>query len=218
LRRPGPDPGPVERLVAAAALVILGPVMIVAATLVVVFDGWPPVFRQQRAGRGGRAITVTKIRTMRRDAPPPELVGQVRPGDPLVLPVVGELLRRSRADEIPQLLSIIRGEMRFVGPRPPLLSDVPGYSALERRRLEVCPGLTGWAQVNGNTQLSWPDRIALDLYYVDHRSWRLDTRIIVRTLVTVMSGERIDGRHLEEARRYADRLAGNGGLERGGAT
>jgi lipopolysaccharide/colanic/teichoic acid biosynthesis glycosyltransferase len=215
---PPSSPGPLERLIALAALVVLSPVVLVAGASVVLADGWPPVFRQRRAGREGQPFTVTKVRTLRRDTPPPELVGQVRAGDPYLIPGVGNLLRRSRVDEIPQLWNIARGEMRFVGPRPALESDVPSYSGIALRRLEVCPGLTGWAQVNGNTRLSWSDRIALDVYYVDHRSWVLDARIVLLTMWTVLAGERIDGRRLEEARGYADRIARNGGVDGGGVT
>lgn len=206
-----------ERAMAGFALGFLSPVLVLASIAILVVDGWPVLFLQERTGLGGRSIRVLKLRTMQKDAPPPEEVGQARAGNPLILPVIGNLLRRAKLDEIPQLLNVARGEMRFVGPRPALLSDVDDYSDAERRRLTVAPGLTGWAQVNGNTQLSWSDRIALDLYYVDHCSRLLDLRIVFMTLQTVVVGERVNTENLEEARRYAARLAGSGPIDGSGS-
>jgi lipopolysaccharide/colanic/teichoic acid biosynthesis glycosyltransferase len=206
-----------ERLIAAIGFVVLLPVMALAGTAIILIDGWPPLFRQSRAGVGGEPFSVVKLRTMRRDLPPPEVVGQVRTGHPGVLPIVGGLFRRSRLDEIPQLLNVVRGEMRLVGPRPALVSDAKDYGWPEKRRLEVPPGLTGWAQVNGNTALSWDDRIALDLYYVDHRSLHLDLQILARTLMTVARGEREDEANLRKAREHAHRLARSREIDGGSA-
>lgn len=198
---------PAERIIAGLGFVAVLPLVMLAGLSVVVSDGWPPLFRQQRAGVGGEPFSVVKLRTMRRDLPPPEEVGQVSAGHADVLPVVGHLLRRTRLDEVPQLLNIVRGEMRLIGPRPALASDARGYGWMERRRLEVPPGMTGWAQVNGNTALDWEDRIALDLYYVDHRSPLLDLKILIRTLATLIRGERKDEKNLRKAREHANRLA-----------
>jgi sugar transferase EpsL len=196
-----------ERLIAGIGFAAALPVVVVAGVLVVLTDGWPPIFRQHRAGVDGAPFLVVKLRTMRRNLPSPEEVGQVHAGHAGVLPVVGGLLRRTRLDEVPQLLNVARGEMRLVGPRPALVSDARGYGWPEKRRLEVPPGMTGWAQVNGNTALSWEDRIALDLYYVDHRSPLLDLHILTLTIMTVVRGEREDEENLRKAREHAHRLA-----------
>jgi lipopolysaccharide/colanic/teichoic acid biosynthesis glycosyltransferase len=196
-----------ERLIAGIGFFFTLPLVALAGVIVILTDGWPPIFRQQRAGIDGKPFTVVKLRSMRRNLPPPEEVGQVRAGHAGVLPVVGDWLRRTRLDEVPQLLNVVRGEMRLVGPRPALLSDVERYGWPEKRRLEVPPGMTGWAQVNGNTVLSWEDRIALDLYYVDHGSPLLDLQIFARTIMTVVRGEREDETNLRKAREHAHRLA-----------
>ena len=199
--------GRLERTLAVVVLTAFAPLVVVASMGIVVVDGFPIVFRQNRAGIHGRPFVLFKLRSMRKTAPPPEQVGQVRPGNHHLLPVIGDLLRRTKLDEVLQLMNVIRGEMRFVGPRPALVSDVDDYTDVWVRRLEVAPGLTGWAQVNGNTKLSWDDRIALDLYYVDHRSWTMDVRIILMTLQTIVLGERVNEINLVEARRHAVDLA-----------
>jgi lipopolysaccharide/colanic/teichoic acid biosynthesis glycosyltransferase len=206
-----------ERVIAAVGFIAALPVLVVAGVLIILVDGWPPIFRQQRAGAGGEPFTVVKLRTMRRNLPPPEEVGQVHSGHADVLPVVGEWLRRSRLDEVPQLMNVLRGEMRLVGPRPALVSDARRYGWPEKRRLEVPPGMTGWAQVNGNTALSWEDRIALDLYYVDRRSLLLDLQILLRTFMTVVRGEREVQGNLRKAREHAHRLARSREVDGGSA-
>jgi lipopolysaccharide/colanic/teichoic acid biosynthesis glycosyltransferase len=206
-----------ERLIAGIGFVVTLPVVALAGVVVILTDGWPPIFRQQRAGVGGKPFTVVKLRTMRRNLPPPEEVGQVGAGHTDVLPIVGDVYRRARLDEVPQLLNVMRGEMRLVGPRPALVSDARRYGWPERHRLEVPPGMTGWAQVNGNTSLSWDDRIALDLYYVDNRSPLLDLQIIFRTIVTVVRGERENEANLRKAREHAHRLARSRQVDGGSA-
>jgi lipopolysaccharide/colanic/teichoic acid biosynthesis glycosyltransferase len=207
----------VERLIAAVMFVVLLPLLTAAGLAIILVDGWPPIFRQSRAGLRGQTFMVTKLRTMQKVLPPPEVVGQVRAGHGGVLPRVGGWLRRSRLDEVPQLLNVVRGEMRLIGPRPALESDATAYGWPEKRRLEVPPGMTGWAQVNGNTALSWEDRIALDLYYVDHRTALLDLKILLRTLGTIVSGEREDEANLRKARDHAHRLARSGEIDGGSA-
>ena len=206
-------PSTAERMIATTLLVAASPVLAVSALWVALTDGLPVLFKQTRAGRHGTPFEVVKLRTMRKDLPPPDEVGQVQRDNPYVLPLVGSTLRRLKLDEVPQLLNVVRGEMRFVGPRPALIDDVGTYSELERQRLLVSPGLTGWAQVNGNTQLSWRDRICLDLYYVDHRDWALDLRIVFMTLGTIFAGERVNERNLKEARRHASRLTGRSSID-----
>jgi lipopolysaccharide/colanic/teichoic acid biosynthesis glycosyltransferase len=206
-----------ERTAALVLALALSPILVLASAAIIWTDGWPPLFRQQRAGVRGEPFNVAKLRTMRRDLPPPEELRQVRAGDPNVLPRVGDFLRRSRLDEVPQLVNVVRGQMRLIGPRPALTSDLANYSWLERRRLEVPPGMTGWAQVNGNTSLDWQDRIALDLYYIDHRNAMLDLRILGMTLATIVLGERDHAANLRRAREYANRLARNRPVDGGSA-
>lgn len=202
LKRP---PGPkrlFDIVFAIFALVVSLPVLAVGALWILVDDGWPILFSQERAGFRGRHFTIHKLRTLRVNEVDPRLVGQVDGSNPLVTRS-GRVLRRLRIDELPQLVNVIRGEMSVVGPRPTLVSVAEDYSESERKRLEVRPGLTGWAQVNGNTQLDWADRILLDSWYVDHWSLGLDLRIIVQTLLVVLRSESVNHLALEKARAYA---------------
>ena len=167
---------------AAIALVVLSPVMLVVLVVARLVQGAPVLHRAQRAGRGERPFTLHKVRTMT-DARDDE--GTLRP-DAERLTVVGRFLRSTSLDELPQLWDVLRGEMSLVGPRPLPLAYLPRYTPLERRRHEVRPGITGWAQVHGRNELSWDDKLALDVWYVDHRSLALDARIIARTVGQVL--------------------------------
>ncbi len=188
---------------AGALLIALLPILVTAAVAVFVEDGRPVLFRQQRSGRGGGTFQVGKFRTMRRHDATPEELGQVF-NDHALVTRNGRILRRLKIDELPQLLNVLRGDMSLVGPRPTLPSQVREYSEFQRRRLDVRPGMTGWAQVNGNAALSWTERIALDVWYVDHWTLELDLRIIVMTLGVVVRGERPAPVALKEAREYED--------------
>jgi lipopolysaccharide/colanic/teichoic acid biosynthesis glycosyltransferase len=212
--RHAPTPGTVGKRVldigvAAVALALTLPVQLVAASAILLEDGRPVLFRQPRAGLGGREFRVIKFRTMRRNDIPPEQMGQVRGDHPLVTRT-GRLLRRTKVDELPQLLNVVLGHMSLVGPRPALPSDLAGYDAYAWRRLTVRPGLTGWAQVNGSVVLSWPERILLDVWYVDHRCTRLDLAILVRTVGVLIGGERANPAALEAAAVHAATTAGRG--------
>ena len=145
------------------------------------------LYRQVRAGRDGQPFEIFKLRTMVKDA---EHLGAglaVLEGDSRITRT-GALLRRYSLDELPNLWNVVRGEMAIVGPRPTLPGQVMRYTQRQRRRLEVPPGITGWAQVNGRTSLPWSARIELDIWYVDHRSLWLDLKILARTVGMVMSG------------------------------
>ena len=148
--------------------------------------GTPVLFRQERAGRHGTPFTILKFRTMG----PLTHVGHP---DSERLSSLGRFLRNSSLDEIPQLWNVLRGQMSLVGPRPTLPEQVVGYSQRQRGRLSVRPGLSGWAQVHGRNGLSWPERIELDLWYVDHRSLLLDLRIIGLTLLRLLRPSGITG-------------------------
>ena len=169
---------------ACVALVLLSPVLAVVWVLVRLRMGTPVLFRQQRPGRHGRPFEMAKFRTMTdaRDAD-----GNLRP-DADRLTALGQWLRRSSIDELPELLNVLAGDMSLVGPRPLLMQYLPLYSPEQARRHEVRPGITGWAQVNGRNAVSWPEKFELDVWYVDHRSTKLDFEIMWKTVSQVMGG------------------------------
>lgn len=166
----------------AVALVVGAPVLAATAALVWADVGRPLLFRQDRVGRGGRIFELLKFRTMK-DACD-------RDGRPLPdgerLTRIGRLLRASSLDELPQLVCVLRGDMSLVGPRPLLVDYLPRYSPEQARRHEVEPGITGLAQVAGRNALSWPEKFALDVYYVDHQSLALDLAILAWTVAAVV--------------------------------
>lgn len=169
----------VDVVCAAAGLAVLAPVLAVVAGLVRCRLGAPVLFRQRRSGRHGAEFFIVKFRTMR----PPQWPGQ---SDRERETELGAVLRRTSLDELPQLVNVLRGEMSIIGPRPTLPEQTRHYSSRQRERLSVRPGLTGWAQVSGRNALSWPERIELDLWYLENRSTRLDLLIILRTIRQVL--------------------------------
>jgi lipopolysaccharide/colanic/teichoic acid biosynthesis glycosyltransferase len=179
-------------VLAAAGLVASSPVVLLAAVAIRLESRGPAIYRQRRAGRYGRPFDLYKLRTMQLGADPVGVGTPVLPGDPRVT-TVGRMLRRFSLDELPNLLNVLRGEMAIVGPRPTLPAQVELYSERQRRRLEVKPGLTGWAQVNGRAGIPWAERIELDVWYVDHRSAALDVRILARTARLLLSGHGLYG-------------------------
>ena len=172
---------------ALVGLVVVSPVMLVIAVLVRASIGSPVFFRQQRPGLRGISFQLVKFRTMR------ELDGahnQPLP-DAQRLTRLGKFLRASSLDELPELWNVLRGEMSLVGPRPLLMQYLPLYTATQARRHEVRPGITGWAQICGRNVISWDDKFALDVWYVDHHSFGLDLRILATTVVRVVRREGI---------------------------
>jgi sugar transferase EpsL len=169
-------------VVAALALVALSPFFAVVALAVRWSLGYPVIFRQWRLGGGGEPFQIAKFRTMTdaRDA-----AGALLP-DGARISRFGRLLRSTSVDELPELLNVLRGEMSLVGPRPLLVDYAERYTPEQMRRHDVRPGITGWAQVNGRNVLSWEERFALDVWYVDHCSFALDLRILVRTIANVV--------------------------------
>ena len=172
---------------AALGLVLLSPVMLVVAVCVRRRMGAPAVFVQARAGRGGRPFALYKFRSMTDERGPD---GNLLPDAERLTPF-GRFLRRTSLDELPQLWNVLRGDMSLVGPRPLLTQYVPLYDARQRKRLDVRPGITGWAQVNGRNALSWPAKFELDVWYVEHRSTGLDLKIILLTIKKVLAREGI---------------------------
>jgi lipopolysaccharide/colanic/teichoic acid biosynthesis glycosyltransferase len=172
---------------ASLGLALTSPLLALAAIAIKVDDGGPVLYRQRRVGRGGTEFELLKLRTMEVGAEQRGAGFAVDAGDPRITRV-GGLLRRLSLDELPQLWNVVRGEMSLVGPRPTLAYQVERYTPRQRRRLEVKPGITGWAQVNGRARLPWDDRIELDVWYVEHRSTRLDLRILARTPLALFGG------------------------------
>ena len=173
---------------AAAALVIASPLLALAAIAIRLESKGRVIYRQRRVGKDGHEFDVLKLRTMVDGAEHMGAGLAVNVGDARITRV-GKILRRTSLDELPNLLNVLRGEMAIVGPRPTLPSQVAQYTERERGRLAVRPGITGWAQVNGRTSLPWEDRIELDLWYIEHRSWRLDLTILWRSVKMVLGGE-----------------------------
>jgi lipopolysaccharide/colanic/teichoic acid biosynthesis glycosyltransferase len=169
------------------ALIVLSPVFALVALAVRMSLGSPVIFRQQRPGKNERPFTLYKFRTMRdaRDAQ-----GTLLP-DARRLTRLGAFLRATSLDELPELVNVLRGDMSLVGPRPLLMEYLPLYSPEQRRRHDVRPGVTGWAQVNGRNALTWREKFALDIEYVEHVSMGLDLRILILTIVSVVRSEGI---------------------------
>jgi len=166
---------------AAVLLVAAAPLLLVVAALIAVTMGSPVLFRQARAGRAGRIFMLWKLRTMR----PPQEGERPIGSEAARLTRVGRWLRATSLDELPQLWNVLRGEMSLVGPRPLLPEYVGRYSPRQARRHEVLPGLTGLVQVSGRNALSWDDKLVLDVWYVDHRSLKLDACILLQSVAAV---------------------------------
>jgi lipopolysaccharide/colanic/teichoic acid biosynthesis glycosyltransferase len=179
-------------IVAAIGLVFTAPVLAAAALAIKLGSSGPVFYRQRRVGLNGEEFEVLKLRTMTLGADPVGVGTPVLEGDPRVTPA-GRVLRRFSLDEIPNLVNVLRGEMAIVGPRPTLAAQVELYTPHQRRRLEVKPGLTGWAQVHGRAGIPWEERIELDVWYVDHRSPAVDLRILARTARLLLSGHGLYG-------------------------
>lgn len=168
----------------AMLLVVLSPLLLVTALLVRVMLGSPVIFSQERPGKGGRIFTLYKFRSMR-DAPEGISGADAVASDAARLTRFGSLLRTSSLDELPELVNVLRGDMSVVGPRPLLPEYLDRYNSEQARRHEVRPGVTGWAQVNGRNEVPWDERFKMDVWYVDHRSFLLDLRILGMTVATI---------------------------------
>jgi lipopolysaccharide/colanic/teichoic acid biosynthesis glycosyltransferase len=174
-------------LIATLALVLLSPFLLVAAIAIKLGSHGPVLYRQRRVGLGGGEFEMLKLRTMVQGSDPVGVGTVVTREDPRVTRV-GRFLRRTSLDGVPNFVNVLRGEMAIVGPRPTIPAQVDDYTPRQRRRHEVLPGITGWAQVQGRTGITWEERIEFDLWYVDHRSPRLDARILLRTAHLVLTG------------------------------
>jgi lipopolysaccharide/colanic/teichoic acid biosynthesis glycosyltransferase len=174
-------------VVAGTALVGASPVLALAAVAVKLEDGGPVLYRQTRVGKDGVDFELLKLRTMVVGAERQGAGFAVERGDARITRV-GRLLRRLSIDELPQLWNVVRGDMSVIGPRPTLRYQVEQYDERQRRRLEVKPGITGWAQIHGRATLPWADRIELDVWYVVHRDWKTDLLILLRTPLALFGG------------------------------
>ena len=184
-------------LISATLLVLTSPLLAIAALAIRLESRGPVFYRQLRVGKDGEPFQLWKLRTMVRGA---EAMGAgiyVLEGDARITRV-GRLLRRFSLDELPNLVNVLRGEMAIVGPRPTVQEQVDRYTDRQRRRLEVKPGITGWAQVNGRTSLPWPERIELDVWYVDHRSLWLDLKILLKTARMLLTGHGLYSEDLKQ--------------------
>jgi lipopolysaccharide/colanic/teichoic acid biosynthesis glycosyltransferase len=173
--------------IASVLLVVTSPIMLAALIAIRLESKGSPIYKQRRVGKDGEVFELLKLRTMVTGA---EHIGAglaVNEGDPRITRI-GALLRRFSLDELPNLINVVRGDLAIVGPRPTIQAQVEQYTDRQRRRLEVKPGITGWAQVNGRAALPWHERIELDIWYVDHRSLWLDVKILAMTLRMLVTG------------------------------
>jgi lipopolysaccharide/colanic/teichoic acid biosynthesis glycosyltransferase len=178
--------------IATLALIVASPVLLIAAIAIKLGSRGPVIYRSRRVGLRGEEFELLKLRTMHAGSDPVGVGTPVYADDPRVTRA-GAVLRRFSLDELPNLVNVLRGELAIVGPRPTLLAQVEGYTPHQRRRLEVKPGLTGWAQVNGRAGIPWDERIELDVWYVEHRSLGLDLRILARTFRMLITGQGLYG-------------------------
>jgi len=190
-------PRVLDLILAALALVLVSPLLALAGLLIRLESRGAVFYRQRRVGLKGRPFALWKLRTM---VPGAASIGAgiyVLEGDPRITRV-GRHLRRLSFDELPNLVNVLRGEMAIVGPRPTVQEQVDRYTDRQRLRLEVKPGITGWAQVNGRASLPWPERIELDVWYVEHRSFLLDLRILGKTVRMLAKGHGLYSEELKQ--------------------
>jgi lipopolysaccharide/colanic/teichoic acid biosynthesis glycosyltransferase len=178
--------------IATLALIVASPVLLIAAIAIKFGSRGPVIYRSRRVGLDGREFELLKLRTMHTGNDPVGVGTPVYADDPRVTRV-GAVLRRLSLDELPNLVNVLRGELAIVGPRPTLRAQVEAYTPHQRRRLEVRPGLTGWAQVNGRAGIPWEERIELDVWYVEHRSLGLDLGILARSFRMLITGHGLYG-------------------------
>ena len=178
---------PLDIAGAGVALALVSPLLGIVAVAIKLADGGPVLYRQVRVGKDGVDFELLKLRTMRVGAEREGAGYAVDRGDPRITRV-GRVLRRLSLDELPQLWNVLRGEMSLIGPRPTLRYQVERYTPRQARRLEVKPGITGWAQIHGRAKLPWDERIELDVWYVEHRSARTDLLILLRTPRALFGG------------------------------
>jgi lipopolysaccharide/colanic/teichoic acid biosynthesis glycosyltransferase len=196
-------------IVSTIIIVLCLPLIIIVSVLIWIDDGLPVFFKQKRVGLNCKEFELLKFRSMKVNNIPVEQMGQIREDNPMVTHV-GRFIRRFKIDELPQLFNVLFGDMSLIGPRPTIPEQVENYTEFEKMRLLMRPGMTGWAQVNGNTQLSWEERIKLDIWYIEHWSLWLDFLIIIKTIGVIIFGERPVTKAIKEAVDFAIRFNRNG--------
>jgi len=179
-------------IASSLGLAILSPLLLLIATAILVDTGRPVFFLQERAGLLGRPFRIIKFRSMTRDAEQRIHGEYIAADNPYVTPI-GRFLRKTSLDELPEIVNVLKGDMSLVGPRPQLSEEVANYDEFQRRRLEVRPGITGWAQVNGRNSISWTERFKLDVWYIDHWTPWLDIRILFMTIGQVLRQRGLEG-------------------------
>ena len=177
---------------------IVSPVFVILTVLLWVSNKGTPFYTQLRPGKDCKPFRIIKFKTMNDET---DASGRLLP-DEKRLTAIGRIVRKTSLDEIPQLLNVIKGDMSLIGPRPLLMEYVSVYSNQQRRRHEVRPGITGWAQVNGRNTISWAEKFKLDVWYVDNLTFLLDVRIVLTTLVKVLKAEGISGRGVATVERF----------------
>lgn len=177
-------------------LILILPILIISILGIEIFMPGPVFFKQVRAGYKGKPFNILKLRTMKIDTIAEENHDFSKDAERLTF--FGEILRRTKVDELPQLLNVFMGDMSLVGPRPTVIEQATKYDTFQRKRLDVVPGMTGLAQVNGNITLSWEDRIKYDVFYVENWSLMLDMKILFKTVAIVVLGENKFTRKLSE--------------------
>jgi len=190
---------PIDFTLSLFGFILISPVFILVTILLFFANGGKPFFFQLRPGKNERIFKIIKFKTMndKKDA-----VGNLLP-DAERLTTVGSFVRKTSLDEIPQLLNVIKGDMSLIGPRPLLVEYLPLYSEEQKRRHEVRPGITGWAQVNGRNTISWQEKFKLDVWYVDNISFALDSRIICLTLLKVLKRDGINAENSATMEKFA---------------
>ena len=193
-------------------ILLAAPLFLITALAIWSVDRGPVFYRQTRAGLLGRPFELLKFRSMQVNNLALDDVTEIREGHTMVTPV-GRWIRRFKVDELPQLFNVLRGDMALIGPRPTVPEQVEKYTAFERRRLSIAPGMTGWAQVNGGIELTWPERIMLDIWYADHHSYWMDARILWGTAAVILFGDERNPEELREATVYANQERGGTELD-----
>jgi len=193
-----------DKVVALIALIILFPLFLVVAVLIKIDSKGPVFFMQERVGKNGKIFKTFKFRTMIAGADEKTKGIYIDKENPYVTRM-GKFLRRSGVDELPQVTNVLKGDMSFVGPRPTLEYQIKKYNDFQKKRLLMKPGITGWALVNGRNMLTWPERIKLDVWYVEHWSFWLDIKILFKTVWVVARGEGLyAGRKTDEIAKRKD--------------
>ncbi|SRR5579883_122029 len=191
----------VEICLSLVALIVLLPLWLLISLFIKLESPGPIFYRQKRVGQQEKLFTIYKFRSMRVNTIPPLELGAVK-HDHLLVTKMGYIIRRFKLDETPQILNVLKREMSIVGPRPCLPERLPTMTPHEKTRFSCLPGLTGWAEVNGNVELSFQEQVALDIWYVQHRSLWLDIKIILKTLFVVVVGSHKNESALKDAQAF----------------